>query len=226
VPDEYAPLPNESAEYRAARDELIEAEIEARRAIERAADLRRRLPRGGAVPENYVFVEAGGDGTTRPVRLSDLFEPGTDTLIVYSFMFGPEMQAPCPSCSSILDGLDGVIPHVSQRASVAVVAKSPIERITEFARARGWRHLRVVSSAANTYNRDYRGETLDGAQMPRVNVFVRDNEQIRHFWSSEELPEDEGQEPRNVDLIWPLWHLLDMTPAGRGTDEDFPRLTY
>src|ERR1700760_4745448 len=75
-------FPGESAEYRAARERLLEQEVELRRATEAVAAARRALPPGGVVPEDYVL--AGADG---PVRLSELFAPGLDTLGVYHFMF-------------------------------------------------------------------------------------------------------------------------------------------
>ena len=142
-------------------------------------------------------------------------------------MFGPQMPAPCPMCTSMLDGLDAQAPHVTQRVNVAVVAKSPIARIREFARDRGWRHLRLLSSAANTYNRDYHGETDDGAQMPMMNVFTRRKGRIYHTWASEMLfvPPDRGQDGRHVDSIWPLWNVLDLTPEGRGKTW-YPKLRY
>jgi predicted dithiol-disulfide oxidoreductase (DUF899 family) len=217
--------PNESPQYRRARDELLAAELEARRAVERAATLRRTLPPGGAVPEDYVFEVAGQDGTSRRVPLSGLFEDGRTTLLLYSYMFGPDMESPCPSCTSILDGVDGALPHLAQRASFAAVVKSPLARALPVAAGRGWRHIRLVSSAGTSYNRDYHGENADGEQWPTMNVFVRDGDQVRHFWGAEEAPSDPGQEPRNLDLFWPLWHLLDATPDGRG-DGQFPRLSY
>jgi predicted dithiol-disulfide oxidoreductase (DUF899 family) len=217
-----ANFPGESGEYRAARDRLLDAEIELRRSIERVAAMRRELPPGGAVPEDYLFEEAGGE-----VRLSELFAPGKDTLAVYNFMYGPEVERPCPSCTSILDSLDGSAVHVTQRINLAVVAKSPLERILAFANERGWRRLRLLSSAGNGYNRDYFGETADGAQMPMLNVFVKQDGTVRHFWGSELImaPADPGQNERHVDLIWPLWNLLDVTPEGRGTDWQ-PSLSY
>jgi predicted dithiol-disulfide oxidoreductase (DUF899 family) len=216
-------FPGESPDYRRSRDRLLEAEVELRRSAEAVAAARRELPPGGAVPEDYAFEEAG----PRQVRLSELFEEGKDTLAVYNFMYGPAIERPCPSCTSILDSLDGSAAHLAQHINLAVVAKSPLPRILEFARERGWRHLRLLSSAANDYNRDYLGETPDGAQMPMLNVFVRDGRAIRHFWGSELLyaPFDAGQGPRHVDSIWPIWNLLDLTPAGRGADWE-PQLSY
>jgi predicted dithiol-disulfide oxidoreductase (DUF899 family) len=232
-------FPGETDEYRRARDLLLEQEIELRQSIERVAEARRALPPGGVVGEDYVFEETGGG----EVRFSELFESGKDTLVVYSFMFprnprdespGPSAGAtaelplaemPCPSCTSILDSLDGAAQHLTQRVNLAVVAKSSPERIRAFADERGWRRLRLLSSAGNTYNRDYLAEDENGEQMPILNVFRRDGEALRHFWATELLYAGWDQEPRHVDLIWPIWNVLDMTPDGRGGD-DIPSLSY
>ena len=217
-------FPGESAAYRVARDRLLRAEMELRRQIETTAALRRALPAGGEVPVDYFFDDEGDTPTDtdieRQLRLSDLFAEGKDTLAIYSFMFGPAMPQPCPSCSSILDALDGETPHLAQRINVAVVAKSPIPRIRHFARERGWRYLHLLSSAHNTYNADYHGETADGRQIPALNVFARRDGQIHHMWCSELMfvAAETGQDPRHVDAIWPLWNLLDLTPEGRGAD--------
>jgi predicted dithiol-disulfide oxidoreductase (DUF899 family) len=122
----------------------------------------------------------------------------------------------------------GAAPHLAQRVNLAIVAKSGPERIRTFARERGWRHLRLLSSRNNTYNRDYNAETVEGEQVPILNVFVRDADGIRHSWASELVfaPAPEGEETRHVDSIWPIWHVLDLTPDGRGTDPDFPQLGY
>ena len=217
-----ARFPGESARYRAARDKLLRSEIALRRQVEAVAAERRKLPLGGALPEDYVFDSEHG-----PVRFSDLFDAGKDTLLAYSFMFGPQMAAPCPSCTSILDSLDGAAPHVTQRVNLVVVARSPLDRIRPFAQERGWRRLRLLSSAANTYNRDYHGEDAKGAQLPMMNVFARRNGRIYHTWSSELLlaPSDRGQDARHVDMIWPLWNLFDLAPDGRGTTWH-PKLRY
>jgi predicted dithiol-disulfide oxidoreductase (DUF899 family) len=231
-------FPGESTEYREARDRLLEAEVELRRTIEAVAARRRELPPGGEVPQDYVFEEAADDGSAREVRFSELFAPGMDTLVIYSFMFprnpaderpGPDVgetanlplaETPCASCTSIIDSLDGAAPHVTQQVNLAVVAKSPLPRIRAFAEERGWDHVRLLSSARNDYNRDYLAETEGGAQMPILNAFERDGDRIRHFWASELMlaESDTGQEPRHVDLIWPLWHVLDTTRQGRGAD--------
>ncbi|HEY1523189.1 MAG TPA: DUF899 family protein [Solirubrobacteraceae bacterium] len=235
-------FPGESEEYREARNRLLDAEMELRRTIERVAALRRSLPPGGEVPEDYVFEEAA-DGAE--VRFSELFAPGQDTLVVYSFMFprysgdtrpGPEKgetarlplaERPCASCTSILDSVDGAAQHLVQRVNLAVIAKTDPERIRTFARERGWRHLRLLSSRGNSFNRDYLAER-DGEQAPVLNVFVRDGDRFRHTWASELMfaPRDEGLEARHVDSIWPLWNILDVTPEGRGSGSNFPSLGY
>jgi predicted dithiol-disulfide oxidoreductase (DUF899 family) len=213
-------FPNESRTYRHAREELLEAEIRLRRHIEQVAALRRALPPGG-VAQDYVF-----DAEEGKLRLSELFKRG-ESLVAYSFMYGPDMERPCPMCTSILDGLEGNAHHIAQRTNLVVIAKSPIERILAFARSRGWSRLRLVSSQGNSYNRDYHAETADGAQMPMLNVFRRDGGTIRHFYGTELLyaKDEAGQNARHVDLIWPLWNVLDFTPEGRGSDW-YPKLDY
>lgn len=137
------------------------------------------------------------------------------------------MERACPSCTSILDSLDGAAPHLEQRVSLAVVARSPLQRILDHARDRGWNRLRLLSSANNDYNPDYLAEAADGSQLPMLNVFTRREGEVRHFWGTELLhaPWDPGQEPRHVDSIWPIWSVLDATPEGRGTDWG-PSLSY
>ena len=228
-------FPGESAEYRTARDQLLEQEIELRRAMEAVAETRRRLPPGGVVPEDYVFQGRGAEGRPTDVRLSDLFEPGKGSLAIYSFMFprdpgderpGPETgqtallpltEGPCPSCVALLDQLDGMALHAGQLVNFAVVAKAPLPRVLTFGDERGWRHLRLLSSTANSYNRDYFAETAEGHQRPMLNVFHREGDTVRHFWGSELFyaPTDPGQDPRHVGTLEPSWNLLDLTPEGR-----------
>jgi len=223
-------FPGESAEYRAARDRLLEQETELRRATEAVAAARRELPPGGFVTDDYVFDGKGADGAPTSVKLSELFAPGKDTLVIYSMMFprAPDEDLPCPSCTQFLDSFDGVAEHASQRINVAVVVKAPLPRLLAHAETRGWRRLQLLSSNGNTYNHDYFGETPDGQQqLPMLNVFRRDGETIRHFWGSELLyePSDPGQDPRHAETIDPLWNLFDFTPEGRGTDW-YPALSY
>ena len=215
-------FPGESARYRESRNRLLEAERDLRRRVEKVAAMRRRLPLGGKVPEDYVFESDNG-----PVKLSQLFRPGKNTLVVYSFMFGPDMKQACPMCTAFIDSLNANAPHLTQRANLAVVAKSPIGRIQEFARGRGWSNLRLLSSVDNNYNRDYWGEAPDGGQIPSLNVFAKRGDTIHHFYQTELvfMPPDKGQNQRHMDMAWPLWNLLDFTPEGRGTDW-FPQIQY
>ncbi|HMH43097.1 MAG TPA: DUF899 family protein [Pyrinomonadaceae bacterium] len=216
-------FPGESEVYRVARNELLEAELELRRNIEAVAAKRRQLPLGGLVEEDYIFDQPSGED----VRLSELFADGKDSLIIYSYMYGPQMAQPCVSCTSILDALDGEAPHVMQRANFFVAAKSPIERIMKFTAERGWRNLQLLSSANTTYNRDYHAENEKGDQLPALNVFVKRDGAIHHFYNTELLyaPSEPGQDGRHVDQIWPLWNLFDLTPEGRG-EKWYPRLSY
>jgi predicted dithiol-disulfide oxidoreductase (DUF899 family) len=223
-------FPGESRGYRAARNALLKAEIELRRNIESVATLRRKLPLGGPVPDDYEFEEGAADPadteTVRRVKMSALFRRDA-SLVVYSYMFGPAMARPCPMCTCMLDSLDGAAPHIAQRVNLVVVAASPIQRIRAFARERGWRNLRLLSSAGNSYNRDYHGEDAKGSQQPALNVFTRRGGKIRHAYCTELMfaaPEP-GQNARHVDAIWPLWNLYDYTPEGRGTDW-YPKLAY
>jgi predicted dithiol-disulfide oxidoreductase (DUF899 family) len=221
--------PGESEEYRAARDRLLEREIELRRVMEAVAAERRALPPGGVVPEDYVFHD------TSDVRFSELFGAAKDSLAIYSFMFPRDpaddrpgrRDGPCPSCTALLDQLDGVVEHLEQHANFYVVAKSPLPAILEVAKQRGWRRLRLLSSLGNDYNRDYHGESAEGHQQPMLNVFQRDGDTIRHFWASELFfaPSDPGQDPRHVGTIEPLFTMLDLTPGGRPPDWD-EQLSY
>ena len=225
-------FPGETDSYRRARNQLLQVEIDLRRRVEEVAALRRQLPPGGQIPEDYVFEEGSADLTdaqtvSAGAHSLSCLQPGKDTLAIYSFMFGPKMKAACPMCSSIIDALNATAVHATQRMNLAVVAKSPLERLRSFARERGWNRLRLLSSAGNNYNRDYYGENAEGGQQPSLNVFARRGGKIHHFWHSELVltPPDPGQNQRHVDMIWPLWNLLDFTPEGRGSDW-FPSLNY
>lgn len=215
-------FPNESPAYREARERLAEAELELKRQVDRAAMLRRALPLGGALKEDYVFDEIDKTGRVHKVRLSELFADGKDSLFLYSFMYGPDMKDACPMCSSFLDGLNGNAAHIAQRINLAVIARSPIRRIAKFARERGWSNLRLLSSARNSYNTDYFGEDAEGRQDTMANVFVRRGDGIYHFWGTEKRPAQPGGDPCHMDLMWPLWNVLDTTPEGR--DNWYPPL--
>src|SRR5258707_15180977 len=148
--------PTESAESRRAREALLAEEIELRRQIERVAEQRRRLPPGGEVKKNYAF-----EGEKGPASFADLFGD-KDTLVVYSYMFGPQRERPCPMCTSLLSAWDGEVPDIQRRVALAVVARSPIERLTAFKRERGWHYLPLYQDLSGEFSRDYHGLTKDG----------------------------------------------------------------
>ncbi|SRR5579883_2889706 len=208
-------FPNESSEYRNTRNKLLEAEIALRRQTEEVAKLRRRLPLGGRLKEDYIFSESDG----KKIKFSDLFQHDKDILVVYSMMFDPSWNQPCPMCNSIVDALNGNARQLTQRINLAVVGKAPIEKLLAYANDTGWKHVRIVSSSDNTYNQDYFGER-EGKQVPMINVFLRKGNEIYHTWGSEMTfaPRDPGQDERLADIIWPLWNVLDLTPEGRGKD--------
>lgn len=221
----------ESPAYREARNALVESERALRRQVEAVAAQRRALPLGAPLKTDYVFQEGAADlddtQTVVETPFADLFAAGKNSLVVYSFMYGPEAKAPCPMCTAFLDSLNGNAPHITQHAGLAVVAKAPLDKIRAFARTRGWRNLRLLSTAGTTYNADYYGEGPDGDQWPAVNVFTRNDDGIFHRWNSELFFADseEGQHPRHVDMLWPLWNVLDLTPDGRPQNW-FPGLSY
>lgn len=221
-------FPGETAAYRETRDQLLAAEMSLRQAIEDVAALRRRLPLGGRVEEDYSFSEIdAASGDLREVRLSELFEGDRDSLIVYGFMYGPEWDGPCPMCTAMIDSADGAARHLRQRTGFVVVAKARPDRLARLARERGWTGVRLLSSFGNRFNQDYLAQPADepDEQNPMMNVFVRRDDGIYHFWGSEMFfAPMEGGHPRHVDLVWPLWNFLDLTPGGRG---DFmPKLRY
>jgi predicted dithiol-disulfide oxidoreductase (DUF899 family) len=216
--------PGEDADYRAARNALLEAELALDEQVNAVAAMRQNLPVGGPIPDNYTF-DTLENGELSAIHLSDLFEAGKPNLFLYSFMFGPDDEQPCPACTSLIDGFNGIADHIKSRMNLAVAAKGPIERLSEFARGRGWSGIRLLSSANNSFNRDYFAEMADGTQIPAANIFVNTDGAIRHFYGAEMLYVDRpGQHPRHVDRIWPIWNILDLTPEGRG--DWFPRLSY
>jgi len=221
--------PNESAEYRAARDRLLEAEMDLRRRTEAVAELRRALPPGGPVAEDYVFDEGPtdptADGPSRQVRLSELFTEGRDSLVIYGFMYPPDGN-PCPMCTAFLDGLSGNAAQITETVNLAVVGKAPVPMLREWAALRGWRFPHLLSSGGNTFNRDYHAESESFGQVPMFNVFHRGADGIRHAWASEMFfaPSEPDQHPRHADMMWPLWNILDLTPGGRG--DGIPLASY
>ena len=218
-------FPNESAEYRRAREALLAEEIELRRHIERVAEQQPRCRQGGEVEKNYAF-----EGEKGPVSFADLFGD-KDTLVVYNYMFGPQRERPCPMCTSLLSAWDGEVPDIQQRVALAVVARSPIERLNAFKRERGWHFLPLFSDISGEFSGDYHALTKDGGDDAAFNVFTRQREAkgatIRHFWGGEMngASADPGQDPRGAPDLMPIWTILDVTPQGRGTNW-YPKLNY
>jgi len=214
-------IPNESPDYRRAREALLAEEIELRRHIERVAEMRRALPPGGPVTKDYRFE--GPDG---PVSFAELFGD-RQTLVVYSYMYGPQRERPCPMCTSMLSAWDGEVPDMLQNVAMAVVARSPMERLTAYKQERGWRYLPLYSDPTGEFSSDYNAVTKDGGDDAALNVFTRRDGTIRHFWAGEmgQVTADPGQDPRGAPDLMPIWTVLDCTPEGRRPDW-YPKLSY
>ena len=214
-----AHFPNESTEYRRARNALLAEEIELRRHIERVAAIRRALPPGGEIPEDYAF-----EGSNGAVRISQLFGD-KDTLVIYSMMFGPERERACPMCTAMLTSWEGTARNLRERVALAVTARSPIERLIDFKKERGWKNLQIYSDAKGDYTRAY--VSADDGDFPGLSVFTCIDGIVRHFWSGEMSGEmaDPGQDPRGAPDLDPLWTILDHTPSGRGATW-YPQLEY
>lgn len=232
-------FPGESSEYRRARNELFEREAELRQLNELVVAQRRALPPGGLVREDYFF-ESATDG--RKVRLSELFAPGKNSLVIYNMMFPrwsqdpragapggktaelPLVEQPCPSCTSVVDGLEGAAFHLAKRTNLVVIAKTSADRLSTYAQERGWRNLRLLSSHNNTFNRDYLAETPDDVQRAVLHVFSCHEDGIRHHWTSE-MTFRRG-DTSSLDPIWSIYGVLDLTLEGRGDSAAYPNLQY
>jgi predicted dithiol-disulfide oxidoreductase (DUF899 family) len=212
-------FPNESAAYRTARNALLVEEIELRRHIERVSAQRRELPPGGNVPHDFELVSETG-----AIGFSSLFRD-KDTLMVYSMMYGPERKAPCPMCTSFLSAWSGIAVNLRERIAIAVTARSPIERLVEYKKQRGFEKLPFISDISGDYTRSY--VSPKDEDVPGLSVFNRRDGAIRHFYSGEmsNAMVDPGQDPRGAPDLDPLWLMLDVTPEGRGTDW-YPKLDY
>jgi predicted dithiol-disulfide oxidoreductase (DUF899 family) len=205
-----------SPEYVDARMSLRAAERALRDQVEEVARLRRALPEGSALSE-YKLTEGSldleADGPTQQVRLVDLFG-NHDVLVVYHLMFHPDDDQACPMCSLWVDGLHGVSHHIAQWSGCAVIGKAPLDKLRAWARHRGWQGLRLVSSHGTSFNADMHVETAKGGQWPAVSVFARDRDEVRHVVTeSADFPDRTG---RGIDLLSPVWNVLDLLPQGRG----------
>jgi predicted dithiol-disulfide oxidoreductase (DUF899 family) len=223
-------LPNEPSDYLAKREELRLAEIELMRQRERVAELRRRLPQGATV-QDYAFEEGpenldAGDAPTRTVRLSELFTLPDRALVIYHLMYGKKQTKPCPMCTAWIDGFNGVAEHLAQNINLAIVAAADIPALRAHAGARGWKKLRLLSAGSSTFKYDFGSEDREGKQDSTISVFSRASDgTLRHFYSAHPWMDSEIKE-RGIDLLSPIWHMLDLTPQGRGdwyTKLEYPK---
>jgi predicted dithiol-disulfide oxidoreductase (DUF899 family) len=221
-------LTKESGDYLAKREELRLAEIELMRQRERVAELRRRLPQGTPV-EDYTFEEGpvnldASDTPTGIVRLSELFTLPDRALVIYHLMYGKKQIKPCPMCTAWVDGFNGVADHLAQNINLAIVAAADTPVLRAHARARGWKKLRLLSAGANTFKYDLGSEDDEGRQDSQISVFSRASDgTVRHFYSAHPRMARDVQE-RGIDLLSPIWHILDLTPQGRG--DFYTKLEY
>ncbi|WP_137042756.1 DUF899 family protein [Pseudolabrys sp. FHR47] len=213
-------IKGESADYRKARTALLAEEIELRRHIERVAEMRRALP-PGAPMKNYRFI-----GESGPTDLNAMFGD-KQTLVVYTYMYGPQRERPCPMCTSLLSAWDGEARDIMQNVALAITARSPIERLIYFKNERGWRDLKLYSDPSGEFSRDFHAIGENGGDDAGLHVFTRRDGTLRHFWSAEMdgSTADPGQDPRGAPDLMPLWTVLDCTPEGRRPDW-YPKLDY
>ena len=210
----------ETEDYRRLRNELVQAEIALKDQRERVAEMRRQLPTGARVETNYVFHEGPADinddssDNLREVRLSELFAPGKDSLIVNHMMWDPNNKLPCPMCNMWADGYNGVAAHVGDKVNFVLISKVQIERLREWGRGRGWDKIRLLSSYGNTFNSDFRVES-EGDRRPAVSVFKRlPDGGIYHSYTTEASLITDGHH-RGIDPFTPVWNLFDLLPEGR-----------
>ena len=200
--------PNESPAYRAARDALLRDEQELVDKVKAVAAKRRTLPLGGQLKEDYVFEWATDEKLGTRVKFSELFGD-QNTLLIYSFMFGPSWDKPCPACTSLVDGFDRTWYSVTRSAAFVAIAKAPAERINAWAKERGWSQMALVSGFHSPYQADYKCQgDSDDMPLPVMHVFTKRDGKIFHFWGTE-------LSGNHVDTVWTFWNLLDFTPEGR-----------
>jgi len=211
---------NESDEYIRKREELRLVEIESMKLRERVAELRRQLPQGPIV-EDYEFLEGpaelnAGDTPVRKVRLSELFSAPDRSLVIYQFMYGKKQTNPCPMCTLWIDGYNGVAHHLARNLDFAIVAAADLPALRAHGRRRGWNNLRLLSAGENTFKYDLGSEDREGNQDSTMSVFTRDAAgTLRHFYSAHPWLAADVRE-RGIDLLTPVYNMLDLTPQGRG----------
>jgi predicted dithiol-disulfide oxidoreductase (DUF899 family) len=222
-------LTNESAKYLTKREELRLAEIELMRQRERVAELRRQLPQGATL-EDYAFEEGpanldAGDTPIRTVRMSELFTAPDRPLVVYHFMYGKRQTSPCPMCTAWIDGFNGVAHHLAQNVDFIIASAADPSVLRAHGRARRWNRLRLLSCGRSTFKYDLGSEDREGNQDSTMSVFIRGNDGVlRHFYTAHPRMATDIRE-RGIDLLSPIWNVLDLTPKGRGdfyTKLDYP----
>lgn len=207
--------PNETDAYREARDSLLRDEQALIEKVKAVSAKRRALPLGGELKEDYVLQWAVDGKVCQEVKFSELFGD-KNSLLIYSFMYGPSWDKPCPSCTSLVDGFDRAWYQVSRDAAFVAIAKAQPERINDWARRRGWSQIPLLSGYRSPFQADYRCQEADNDDMqwPVMHVFTRRDGKIFHFWGTETMS-------NHVDTVWPYWNLMDFTPDGR-PDYDTP----
>lgn len=211
------------AEWIEARLDLLKAEKELTRLNDDLARRRRELP-WVRVDKDYLFDTADGEAT-----LADLFH-GRSQLIVYHFMFGPDWDEGCPSCSGVADGFDGTHPHLQNHdVAFTAVSRAPLDKLVAYRARMGW-SFPWVSSGRSEFNVDFdvtftaesvaKGQThnfqpleerlTDPAMMPfeapGMSAFAREEGVVYHTYSAY---------TRGVDALWNMWQWLDRAPLGR-----------
>ena len=212
---------SESDEYRRQREELRVAELDLVDQIEHVAALRRTLP-ADTVVDNYELIDVA---SSERVRLADLFSGPGRALVLYHFMYGKAKTDPCPLCTMWIDGYNAAAPHLTQNADFVVVAAADPADIAAHAASRGWSSLRLLSAGNSSFKYDLGSEEADGEQIESISVFTRgDDGTVRHVYSKGAQMADDRRE-RGIDLLTPVWNLLDLTPNGRPLDW-YPSLHY
>lgn len=209
-------------EWLVARKELLKKEKEATRLRDELSTERRKLP-WVKVEKNYVFETPNGK-----VTLAELFA-GRTQLAVYHFMFGPDWQEGCPSCSFVSDHFDGALPHLAARdVTLVAVSRAPLAKLEAFKERMGW-HFKWVSSNGSDFNNDfhvsftpeelaqgkvnynYTMQEFPSAEGPGLSVFYKDAKgDIFHTYSTY---------GRGLEEIMSTYRMLDLVPKGRDEDD-------
>jgi predicted dithiol-disulfide oxidoreductase (DUF899 family) len=209
-------------EWIAARKELLKREKESTRLGDQLSAERRKLP-WVKIEKNYVFDAPGGKAT-----LGDLFA-GRSHLVIYHFMFGPDWEEGCPSCSFVSDHFDGALPHLAARdLTMTAVSRAPLAKIEAFKKRMGWR-FKWVSSYGGDFNADFH---VSFSEEERAQGKVNYNYELREFPSAEapglsvfyqaaagDVFHTYSTYGRGVELLMGTYRILDVVPKGRDEDD-------